>query len=112
MLVEEGIGPGPAVIRLLDPVAGPLGREEAVAGAVIAMELVSLAELLQHGLGAVDMVGRWVLVVVAEQSQQRTAQSLGEVDGRHRPLRALLLWIVGIVDEDIAAPAIDGGVDI
>src|SRR5258705_6353929 len=112
MLAEEGVGLVPAIDRLLDAVAGPLGGEEAVAGAVIAMELVSLAELLQYRLGAVDMVGRGVLVVIAEQAQQRTAQLVGEVDRRHRPLGAELLGILRIVDDDIAAPAIDRGVDI
>src|SRR6185312_4083634 len=107
MLAEEGVGLGPAVIRLLGPIGGALGGEEAVAGAVIAMELVALAELLQHRLGLVDLVGRGVLVVVAEDAEQRTAQLLGEVDRRHRPLVAELLRIARILDDDAAAPAID-----
>src|SRR3954468_14104399 len=107
MLLEEGIGLVPAVDGLLDPVAGSLGGKEAVAGAVIAVELVSLAELLQNRFGAIDMVGRGVLVLVAEQAEQRAAQILGEIDRRHRPLVALLLGIVRVVDDDIATPAID-----
>jgi hypothetical protein len=79
-----------------------------MAGAVVAVELVRLAELLEHRFGAVDLVAVGILVVVAEQAEQRTAQLVGEVDGRDRTLGVELL---GVVDDDVAAPAIDRGVD-
>ena len=58
----------PAVDRLLVTVIRAVVRKEGVSGAVIAVELVVLAEPLQFGLGAVDLVGRRVRVLVAEES--------------------------------------------
>ena len=56
MLVEEGKDLLPAVERLLRPIGRTRGVEETMAGAVVAVELVVLAELLEHRLGAVDLV--------------------------------------------------------
>ena len=53
-------------------------REEAVAGAVVAVELVGLAQALELLLGAVDLVRRRVRVLVAEDAQQRAAQVRGQ----------------------------------
>src|SRR5262245_48647509 len=82
--------------------------EKSVAGAVVAVELVSLAELFEHGFGAVHLVAVGVFVVVAEQAEQRTAQFRREIDGRDRALGVELL---GVVDDDVAAPAIHRRVD-
>ena len=71
MLVEEGEHLLPAVGGLFGAVGDARGVEEGVAGAVVAVELVVLAELLQHRLGAVDLIGVRVLVVVAEDAEQR-----------------------------------------
>ena len=79
-----------------------------MAGAVVAVEFVILAEPLEHRLGAVDLIGGRILVVVAENAEQRTGHFLGEIDRRDR---ALAVEILRIVDDDVAAPAIDGGID-
>ena len=71
MLVEKGKDLVPAVDRLLRPVIRAIMRKKRVAGAVIPVEFVILAVLLQLRLGAVDLVGRRVRVLVAEQTQQR-----------------------------------------
>src|SRR5262245_11885489 len=79
-----------------------------MAGAVVAVKLVAFAELLEHGFGAVHLVTVWILIVIAEQPEQRTAQLGGEIDGRDRSFGVELL---GIVDDDIAAPAVYCRVD-
>src|SRR5262245_24619713 len=56
MLVEESKDLAPAVERLLRPISRPRGVEEGVAGAVVAVKLVALAELLEHRLGAVHLI--------------------------------------------------------
>src|SRR6266550_4405665 len=61
--------------------------------AVVTVKLVGLAELLEHGFGAVHLVTVWILIVIAEQPEQRTAQLGGEIDGRDRPLGVELLGI-------------------
>jgi hypothetical protein len=71
VLAEEAEDLAPAVHRLLDPVERPVPVEEAVAGAVVAVELVVLAELLELGLVLVDLLGAGRAVVVAEQAEQR-----------------------------------------
>src|SRR5271166_323816 len=83
-------------------------REERMAGAVIAVEFVVLAMLFQFRFGAVDLIGRRVRVLVAEQSEQRAADPFGELDRRRRLSRSQPRLVV---DDDIAAPAIDRGLD-
>ena len=56
----------PAVDRRLGAVIRTIMRKERMAGAVIPVELVVLAQALQLGLGAVDLVGGGVGVLVAE----------------------------------------------
>src|SRR5262245_32832671 len=65
VLLQEREDLGPAVGCLLGAVrhAGPV--EEGVAGAVVTVKLVILAELLEHLLGAIDVGRAGVLVVVA-----------------------------------------------
>src|SRR5437899_12629579 len=72
----------PPVDRLLLTIRRAIVIEEPVSGAVVAMELVRLAELLQLGLVLVDLLGRRRLVVVAEEPQDRRGASLGGVDRR------------------------------
>src|SRR3974377_234699 len=109
MPVEECEYLAPAVERLLRPVGDTRSVEECVAGTVIAMELVGLAELAQHRLGAVHLVAVRILVIVSEQAKQRAAQLFAQVDRRHRTLGVELALIV---DDHVTAPAIDRGVDI
>ena len=47
MLAEEGEHLAPSIHRLLGPVEWPVPIEEAVAGTVVAVELVRLAVLLE-----------------------------------------------------------------
>src|SRR5215468_4613316 len=108
MFAEEGEHLVPTVGRLLRAIGRTRGVEKGVAGAVVAVELVSLAELLEHGLGAIDLVAVGIFVVVAEQAEQRAAQLCREIDGRDRALGVELL---GVVDDDVAAPAVDRRVD-
>jgi len=66
MLAEEGKDLAPGIHALLHPVDRPVPVEEAVAGAVVAVEFVRLAVLLQLGLVLVDLLRRGRLVLVAE----------------------------------------------
>src|SRR6516162_11511649 len=91
MPVEECKHLVPAVERLFGAVGGPRGVEKSVAGSVVAVELVVLAEFFEHGFGAVDLVAIGIFVVVAEQAEQRTAQLRREIDGRDRALGVELL---------------------
>ena len=108
MFVEEREHFLPAFQHRLGLEAGPLVIEEGVADAVVAIELVSFAEFLQERLGAVHLVRRRIPVVVAEQADQRNSELLGEVDRRHR---ALVVEHLRIVDDDVAAPAVDHRVE-
>ena len=71
MLAEEAQHLFPAVHGSLDIVAGTVYGEEAVSRAVIAVELIVLAVLLEGLLRLVHVGGRWAGVVVSEQAQQR-----------------------------------------
>src|SRR5437870_430639 len=72
----------PAVCCLLGPVGDTHGIEEGVAAAVIAVELVFLAELLEHRFRAVDVVAARILVVVAENAEHWACDVRGQVDRR------------------------------
>src|SRR5579884_2439983 len=91
MLAEKREHLAPAVHRLLGAVERPVPIEEAVPGAVIAVEFVVLAVLLQFGLVLVDLLRAWGAVVIAEQPEQRARQVLRHVDRRHRSLGVELL---------------------
>src|SRR5215475_866838 len=94
MPVEECKHLVPAIERLLWAIGGPRGVEKGVTGAVVAVKLVALTELFEHGFGAVHLVAVGIFVVVAEQAEQRTAQFRPEIDGRDRPLGVELLGVV------------------
>src|SRR5215472_14855138 len=106
MLAVEGEHLAPAVHALLGPVQRPVPVEEAVAGAVIAVELVILAVLLQFGLVLVYLLGAWRAVLIAEQAEQRTRKVLGHVDRRDRSLLVQLF----LAHHHAAAPELDAGV--
>ncbi len=78
-----------------------------MAGAVVAMELVVLAVLLQLGLVLVHLLRARRAVVVAEQAKQRAAQVLGHVDRRDRLFRVELL----LAHHHAAAPMLDDGIE-
>src|SRR6476659_3717135 len=101
MLVEEREHFAPTVERLLGAIGRARGVEKGMTGAVVAVELVILAEFLERGLGAVHLVAVGVFIVIAEQTEQRGAHLGGEIDRRHWTLRIELL---GVIDDDVAAP--------
>src|SRR5205823_2852657 len=98
----------PAIGRLLGPVGGAGGIEEGMAAAVVAVEFVVLAELLEYLLGAVGVLAVGVLVVVAKDAKDRTRHLLGKIDRRDRlaGIEHLL-----VIDDDVAAPAVHQRVD-
>src|SRR3954468_18055719 len=76
----------PAVGGLVRAIRRARGVEEGMAGAVVAVKLVVLAELLEHLFGAVDVIAVGVLVVVAENAEQWRRHLFGQIDGRNRLL--------------------------
>src|SRR3977135_2940271 len=88
---EEGEHLAPASHRLLGPVERPVPIEEAMAGAVVAVELVRLAVLLELGLGLVHLLRARRAILVAEQAEQRAAEVLRYVDRRDGRLGIELL---------------------
>src|ERR1700751_207988 len=103
MLVEEGKDFVPAVDRLFGAVVRAVMREECVTGPVIAVELVVLAQPLEFSLGAVDLVGCGIGVLIAEETQKWAIDPFGQI---HRCHRLRLGQPRLVVDDDIAAPAI------
>src|SRR5205807_7221290 len=92
----------PAVNGLFLAIVGSIGGEKTVAGAVVAIELVLLAALLQLSLNLVDLLDIRIGVVIAEDPEQRAAHLWREFDRRPRvvgrkPIRP---------DDNAATPAI------
>src|SRR6516165_2896860 len=108
MLAEEGEHPAPAIHCLLGPVEWPVPIEDAVAGAVVAIELVQLAVLLELCLVLVHLLGARRAVVVAEYAEQRAAEVLRHVYRRYGCLGIELF----LAHHDAAAPAFGAGVDV
>lgn len=79
---------------------------EPVPGAVVSVALVVLAGGLQRGFVGVDLRGGGVLVVVAEQAQQRRGQFGGVVDRGDRTG-----WAGVLECGHDAAPQVDHGVE-
>src|SRR5947209_3738844 len=91
MPAEEIENLAPAVHGLLGTVERAVPVEEAVAGAIVAVELVALALLLQLGLMLVHLLGAWRAVVVAENAEQGAGEVFGELDRRDGRLGVELL---------------------
>src|SRR3954468_20870913 len=108
MLAEEGPYLAPAIHALLGPVERPVPVEEAVTGAVIAVELVTLAVFLERSLVLVHLLRAWRAVVVAEEADQRTAQVRRHVDRRDRRLLVELL----LGHHHAAAPEVRARIDV
>src|SRR5579862_1650818 len=106
--VEKVEDLSPAIHGLLRPISIALPVEKRVARAVVAVELIVLPEFLEHGLSAVDLIGGRIGVVVAKNTEQRARHFLSQVDRRNGPL---LVQILGVVDDDITAPAVDCSVN-
>src|ERR1700694_4427130 len=108
MLAEEGEHLAPAFHCLLGPVKRPVPIEDAMAGTVVAVELVHLAVLLELGLVLVHLLGARRAVVVAEYAKQRAAEILRHLDRRDGRLGIELL----LAHHHAAAPEVDAGVDV
>src|SRR4051812_47631007 len=108
ILAEEGEHLAPRIHRLFGAIERPVPVIEAVAGAVIAIELVGLAEFLERSLMLVHLLGARRAVIVAEDTEQRTGEVLGHVDGRDRRFFVKLF----LAHHDAATPHVDASVDI
>src|ERR1700686_1448127 len=108
ILAEKGEHLAPAVHCLLWPVERPVPIEEAVAGTVVAVELVHLAVLLELGLVLVHLLGARRAVVVVEYAEQRGAEVLRHLDRRDGGLGVELL----LTHHHAAAPELDAGIDV
>src|SRR5262245_8481003 len=108
MLAEEGEHLAPAVHGRLGPVERPVPIEDAVAGAIVAVELVALAMLFELGLVLVHLLGARCAVVVAEYSDERTAEVLRHLDRRDRCLGIELF----LAHYHAPAPEVGAGVDV
>src|ERR1700752_2582637 len=80
MLAEERPDLVPGIHTLLGPIERPVPVEEAVSGAVVAVELIILAVLLQLGLVLVHLLRTRCAIVVAEQAEQRAGEAVRHVD--------------------------------
>src|SRR6266850_7404551 len=96
----------PAVHGLLLTVSRAVVIEEAVAGAVVAMELVLLPMLFELRLVRVDLFRCRRLVLVAEDPDDRAREVLGVLDRRDRLVRGELFLRLN----HASAPALDHGV--
>src|SRR5712664_1175655 len=108
MLAEESEHLAPAIHGLLGPVERPVPIPDAVAGAVVAVELVRLAVLLELGLVLVHLLGARRTVVIAEYADERAAEVLGHLDRRDRRLGIELL----LAHHHAAAPEVGAGIDV
>src|SRR5690606_7679658 len=81
---------------------------EAVARAVVAVELVILAVLLELGLMLVHLLRTWRAILIPEKAEQRTGQILREIDRCNRRLGVQVFLGHG----DTTDPEIDAGIDI
>src|ERR1700732_5587288 len=108
MLAEEGKHLAPAIHGLFGSVQRPVPIPDAVAGAVVAVELVRLAVLLELGLMLVHLLGARRAVVIAEDADERAREVLGHLDRRDRRLGVELL----LAHHHAAAPQLGAGVDV
>src|SRR5687768_13752264 len=108
MIAEEREHLAPAIHRRLGPVERPVPIPDAVAGAVVAMELVGLAVLLELGLVLVHLFWAGRAVVVAENADQRARKVLRHVDRRDRRLGVEFV----LAHHDAAAPELCAGIDV
>ena len=71
------------------PIQWPVVVEDAVAGAVVAIELVSLAVLFELRLVLIDLLRARRAILISEDAEQRTGEILGQLDRRDVGVLAL-----------------------
>src|SRR5713101_3706050 len=108
MLAEEGEHLAPAIHCLLGPVEWPVPIEDAVAGTIVAVELVHLAVFLELGFVLIHLLGTRRAVVVTEYAEQRAAEVLRHLDRCDRRLGIEVL----LAHHHAAAPEVDACVDV
>src|SRR5688572_33046805 len=108
MLAVERPDLAPGIHTLLGPIERPVPVEEAVSGAVVAVELIILAVLLQLGLVLVYLLRARRAIVVAEDAEQRAGEVLRHVDRRDGLLGIELL----LAHHHAAAPLLYAGIDV
>src|ERR1700722_12526711 len=108
IFAEEGPDSAPAIHRLLGPIQRAVPVEEAVAGAVVAVELIALALLFEFRLVLVNLLRARGAVIVAEQAEDRAAQILRHVERRDGLFRVELF----LGHHHTAAPLLDDRVDV
>src|SRR6516164_5307268 len=108
MLAEEGEHLAPAIHRLFRPIEWPVPIEDAVAGTIVAVELVRLAVLFQFRLVLVDLFGRRRPIVVAEYADEGATEVFRHVDRRHRRLGVEFF----LPHHHPSAPEFGAGVDV
>src|SRR5215475_7478017 len=96
----------PPVGRCLRAVRGPVYREEGMPGARVDVELVLLPGLGQRLVQLGDLVRRGVLVIRAEEAEQRAGQVLAQVHDRADLERHAL----GRRADNERAVTVDGGI--
>src|SRR5688500_5436961 len=108
MLAKEGEHLAPAIHCLLGSIEWPVPIEDAVAGTVVAIELVHLAVLLELGLVLVHLLRARRAIVVAEDADERAGEILCHVDRRNRRLIVELF----LAHHHAAAPEVGTGIDV
>src|SRR5262249_9974516 len=91
MLAEESEHLAPTVHCLFGAVERSVPIPDAVAGTVVAVELVRLVVLLEFSFVLVHLLGARSPVVVAEYADERAAEVLRHIDRRDRRLVIELL---------------------
>src|ERR1017187_2013186 len=98
----------PSRVRRLDPIAGTVGGEEGVAGAVEGVELVDLAQARQLLFQLDGVSRRWVCVISPEETEEGGRECRRQADDRchlHGRLRRRRAHYEGTV-------AVDGGLEV
>src|ERR1044071_5802308 len=91
-LVAEGEQFFPAIHGLFLTIGGTVVIKKAMAGAVVAMELVILPVLFELCFVLIDLFRRGRLIVVAKQADHRTRKILGIINRRDRLFGRELLF--------------------
>src|ERR1700722_3058657 len=108
MLAEESEYLAPTIHGLFWPVQRPVPIEEAVTGAVVTMEFVRLAVLLELSFVHIHLFRARRPIIIAEEAKQRTVEVLRHVDRRDGRFVVELF----LPHHDPATPKLNTGVNI